>query len=196
MSMLRTVIQIHSAGKTSSKETLIKVNDYLQYNIPPGMFITVMLAIYYEPSKELNFVSAGHNPMLFYKHATKQIVKMNPNGMPMGMPATLETTFENRLEEVTLKLEEGDTFFMFTDGITEASNRDGEQFGMDRLINTLEKQLSNGTAADTSILRRELIAEIDDFSGFIKPSDDITFVLARSMTGGKDLTTETKTIEE
>jgi len=134
--------------------------------------------------------------MLFYKHATKQIVKMNPNGMPMGMPATLETTFENRLEEVTLKLEEGDTFFMFTDGITEASNRDGEQFGMDRLINTLEKQLSNGTAADTSILRRELIAEIDDFSGFIKPSDDITFVLARLMTVGKDLTTETKTIEE
>ena len=196
MSMLRTVIQIHSAGKTSSKETLIKVNDYLQYNIPPGMFITVMLAIYYEPSKELNFVSAGHNPMLFYKHATKQIVKMNPNGMPMGMPATLETTFENRLEEVTLKLEEGDTFFMFTDGITEASNRDGEQFGMDRLINTLEKQLSNGTAADTSILRKELIAEIDDFSGFIKPSDDITFVLARLMTVGKDLTTETKTIEE
>lgn len=196
MSMLRTVIQIHSTDKTSAKETLIKVNEYLQHNIPPGMFITVMLAIYHETDKELNFVSAGHNPMLFYKNATKKIEKLNPNGMPMGMPSTIDTTFESRLEEVTLKLEKGDTFFMFTDGITEASNRDGNQFGLERLMDTLEKQLSSETVVDTSILSNNLIAEIDDFSGFIKPTDDITFVLARSIIDRNDKSTETKTIEE
>ncbi|MBU8932735.1 MAG: SpoIIE family protein phosphatase [candidate division Zixibacteria bacterium] len=196
MSMLRTVIQIHAAHEASAKVTLIKVNDYLRHNIPPGMFITVMLAMYDTAQRKLDFVSAGHNPMLLYRRSSSTIETLNPTGMPVGMPVTLEFSFEDRLEEVSLELEDGDFFFMFTDGVTEASNRDGETYGLDRLTKLFEEQLNGGDATlTTTILGKSLLDALDDFAGFTKPSDDITFVLARSCSPDDGMT-ETKSVTE
>jgi len=196
MSMLRTVIQIHAAHEVSAKTTLIKVNDYLRHNIPQGMFITVMLAMYYASERKLNLVSAGHNPMLLYRSSTNAIEQLNPAGMPVGMPATLETSFEDSLDEVTLELNDGDLFFMFTDGVTEASNRDNHKYGMERLIKLFEEQLNNEkNHPSMTTLSDTLITDLDDFSGFTKPADDITFVLARSCAIGNK-GTDTRSINE
>lgn len=196
MSMLRTVIQIHAAHENSAKVTLIKVNDYLRHNIPPGMFITVMLAMYNAEERNLNFVSAGHNPMLLYRHASNSIEALNPAGMPVGMPTTLETTFEDRLKEISLELHDGDFFFMFTDGVTDAFDRDGNAYGLDRLTNLFRNKLNGGEeATTTTTLSEHLLADLDDFAGLTKPSDDITFVLARSV--GPDKTgVQTQAISE
>lgn len=183
MSMLRTVIQIQAANAVSAKETLVKVNDYLERNIPPGMFITVLLVIYESPTRRINLVSAGHNPMLLYEAATGDVLKVNPAGMPLGMPATLGPSFEERLEQVSLTLEEGDTFFIFTDGITEATNREGRHYGLDRLIDFVGSEVAQGSSEEISSLSKALVSELDDFSGFAKPSDDITFIIARSHLG-------------
>lgn len=180
MSMLRTVIQIQSANAVSAKETLIKVNDYFQKNIPPGMFITVMLVIYESARREINFVSAGHNPMLLYKAGRGEVVRINPEGMPLGMPTTLGPAFEERLEEMQFTMEEGDAFFIFTDGITEAANREGQQYGIDRLINLFAAEMARSARREISSLSKAVVGELDDFSGFVKPADDITFVVARS----------------
>ncbi len=180
MSMLRTVIQIQAENAVSAKETLIRVNNYLQKNIPQGMFITVLLAIYESGSRELNFVSAGHNPMLLYTAATKEIVTLNPAGMPLGMPSTLGVSFEERLEEIRLTLAEGDTFFIFTDGITEATNREGQQYGMKRLLELFRLQMERKAKAEINTVSEAIVSELDDFSGFVKPNDDITFIIARA----------------
>jgi len=133
MSMLRTVIQIYSFNITSAKDIMIKVNNYLKNNTPPGMFVTVFLVIYNVSERAINFVSAGHNPMLYYHCGKKEISKINPKGMPLGLPVAKESAFENSLEEVTLTLENGDLFFIFTDGVTEAIDREGHRFGIKRL---------------------------------------------------------------
>ncbi len=185
MSMLRTVIQIHAGHAHSSRDTLIRVQDYLKQNIPPGMFITIMLAVFDAENNHLNFVSAGHNPMLYYSAASGEVRPLNPTGMPMGIPLTIDTSFEERLEEYSVGLEEGDLFFIFTDGITEASNRAGEYFGMDRLIAFLKERLASDLV-DLKTIRGELVAELEDFCGFSGPADDITFIIARSTgSGGK-----------
>ncbi len=179
MSMLRTVVQIQSQQTKSSRDTLIRVYDYLQSNIPAGMFITIMLAIYDTSEHHLNFVSAGHNPMIYF-HANKgEIVKLNPAGMPMGLPDSFSGSFESRLEEMDLTLHRGDFFLMFTDGITEARNRDGEQYGIDRLIAFMEKRLHYSANLTATGLSEQLIAELGDFSPLSGPADDITFILAR-----------------
>jgi len=179
MSMLRTVIQIQSVNAVSAKEILTKANNYLQNNIPSGMFITVLLAIYESTNREINFVSAGHNPMLLYKADRGEVVKVNPAGMPLGMPATLEASFEEGLEEARIVLEEGDAFFIFTDGITEAINRQGEQYGFDRLTALIATEMVRGGQQEIGSLTKAVISELDDFSGFVKPVDDITFIIAR-----------------
>ena len=178
MSMLRTVIQIHAANSVSARDTLNKVNSYLKENIPPGMFITVMLAVYDADHHRLSFVSAGHNPLLFFSAATGELRALNPTGMPLGVPS-LETSFEDRLEEMTLELQEGDLLFMFTDGITEANNRDGQYYGMDRLTRFMKAQLADQPDIPVKAIRANLIAELDDFAGLQGPTDDITFIVAR-----------------
>jgi sigma-B regulation protein RsbU (phosphoserine phosphatase) len=96
------------------------------------------------------------------------------------MPTTLGPAFEERLEEVQFTMEEGDAFFIFTDGITEAANREGQQYGIDRLINLFAAEMARSARLEISSLRKAIISELDDFSGFVKPADDITFVVARS----------------
>jgi sigma-B regulation protein RsbU (phosphoserine phosphatase) len=182
MSMLRTVIQIQAINAVSAKETLITVNNYLKDNIPPGMFITVLLAIYDSFSREMNLVSAGHNPLLLYRAAEKTVSKVNPGGMPLGMPATLGPSFEESLEEISINLQEGDGFFIFTDGITEANNREGQQFGIDRLEAFIGAELAKGSSDEVSFLSKTLVSELDAFSGYAKPSDDLTFIVARART--------------
>jgi serine phosphatase RsbU (regulator of sigma subunit)/anti-sigma regulatory factor (Ser/Thr protein kinase) len=179
MSMLRTVIQIYSGDAQSARETLIKVHHYLKDNIPPGMFVTVLLVIYDASTRSINFVSAGHNPMLFYRAEKKALLQVNPKGMPLGLPETEGSSFERILEEVTMQLEEDDLFFVFTDGITEAKDRDGVVYGMPRLRELVEKILSEDRPTSVAEFSRLITADIDDFTGFVKAHDDITFIVSR-----------------
>jgi len=182
MSMLRTVIQIYAKSAVSARATLLAVDEYLSKSIPPGMFITVLLGIYDSESGKLNFVSAGHNPMLLFKAGTRQLTKINPSGMPLGVPVTLGRTFGDSLEEVELDLEPGDVVFLYSDGITEATNREGQHYGLERLVEFVQTQLRNGGFPSISNLTKRIVDEIDSFSGFTEQNDDMTFILARTAT--------------
>ncbi|RKX22954.1 MAG: hypothetical protein DRP35_00620 [Candidatus Zixiibacteriota bacterium] len=182
MSMLRTVIRIFADGNKSAKKTLVEVNGYLEQNIPPGMFVTIMMVIYNCKKKSINLVSAGHNPLLFYKEKTKEILKINPTGMPLGIPVTIDSTFEDKLEEITLPLRNGDLFFIFTDGLTEAKNKKNEEYGMDNLFKFVGEQASGKPYKSVAELTNNISMELDSFSGYMNPADDITFIIARYLT--------------
>ena len=180
MSMLRTVFQIQSVDAVSAKATLLKVHGYLSSNIPPGMFITVFLAIYDAADRGLSLVSAGHNPMFLYQGETGRFTTINPAGMPLGVPSTLNGDFHERLEEVNLGLAAGDVFFIYTDGVTEATNREGRQYGSERLMAFFREQISRENEHPISDLSDAIVGELDAFSGFGRQNDDITFIVARS----------------
>ncbi|MEW5796407.1 MAG: SpoIIE family protein phosphatase [Candidatus Zixiibacteriota bacterium] len=184
MSMLRTVIKVHASESRSAREILILVNNYLSDNIPKGMFITVLMAIYSASDHRLELVSAGHNPLLLYRASSRRTSRLNPSGMPLGVPDTQGTGFDNAVEELRVQLEDGDAFILYTDGITEAVNRDGEQYGLDRLEAFMHQRWSNGSAPDVGVLAGELVAELDAFSGYTQQRDDITFILGTTRFSG------------
>jgi len=186
MSMLRTVIQIFAVEEQSAKKTLVRVNLYLQDNMPPGMFITVMLVIYDVSGQKLSLVSAGHNPMLYFKAQTGEVMKVNPSGMPLGMPSTLMQTFEERLDEVHLSLYDGDIFFIFTDGLSETINKQGECYGIDRLFKFIGHQVDSEPSQEVSEISSAITRELDRYAGFAKPNDDISFIIARDKRGDDD----------
>lgn len=188
MSMLKTVIQINALDSSSAKEILVKVNSYLSKNIPPGIFVTVFLGLYLSDKKTLQVVSAGHNPMLFYQASKNELNRVNPKGMPLGIPVLKTNAFEDRLEEVEINLKPGDLFFVFTDGITEATGRDGQQFGMERLEQLIVDKASENKDDTLYDITEKIKGSIDDFTGFDRPSDDITFIIGRYI-----LTTKEKT---
>jgi len=179
MSVLRTAIRIHAKGSGSARDTLIQVNEHLVGNIPSGLFVTVMLAVYHSKSRSMKLVSAGHNPLLYFHASDQSITQINPKGMPLGLSSTLREDFADRLEEITLSLSDGDSFFMFTDGITESTNRDGKQFGIERTIKFLSDAFKAEQPRDLSSVSFDLVQQIDSFTGTGKQHDDITFLLAR-----------------
>ena len=181
MSMLRTVIKIHASRADTAKDVLVLVNDYLTENIPRGMFITVLMGIYNIEDRKLRLVSAGHNPMLLYRAESRRISRLNPSGMPLGVPAMPDTRFEDAVEEVECQIAEGDAFILYTDGITEAVDRDGNQYGLDRLEQFLHERWSAKPSQDITVLTADLINEIDTFAGFAHQRDDITFILGRAV---------------
>jgi sigma-B regulation protein RsbU (phosphoserine phosphatase) len=178
MSMLRTVLRIEAARFGSAKETLVAVNEYLVRNTPPGMFITVMTAVYDVATSRLSVVSAGHTPMLLYSANTGKVSFINPRGMPLGVPVTPGWSFESGLDEATIDLSVGDSFLLYTDGITEALNREGKQYGFDRLRHFFQDLLRSRPAPPASV-SDSLIDAIDNFCGVGKQNDDITFIAAR-----------------
>jgi sigma-B regulation protein RsbU (phosphoserine phosphatase) len=184
MSMLRTVIKIYTQAAKSVREILTHVDEYLSENIPAGMFITVLMAIYDVEKQKLHLASAGHNPLLLYKAGTRRVVRLNPSGIPLGVPVTLEGTFGDALEEIEVCLEHGDVFFLYTDGITEAVDREGRQYGVDRLADFLQDLFSKkGAEVSVKELSDDIINELDGFAGFASQRDDVTFVIGRATVG-------------
>ncbi len=179
MSMLKTVIRIFSVNESSSKKILNKVNNYLAENIPPGIFVTVMMVIYDDSKDNVNFSSAGHNPLIHYQASTERLLLINPKGMPLGISDTLDKSFEETLEERKIVLKEGDLMFIFTDGLNEARDKNGNQYGLENLAKFVGHVASIHENDELSLLCDRIKDEIDSFSGFDNQHDDITFIVAR-----------------
>ena len=86
--------------------------------------------------------------------------RMAMSGLPLGVPLTLDHTFEGSIEEAVIELETGDTFFMYTDGVTEATNREGSQFGLQRLMDFVKQhQGQSGIVYCSSRKQTEQLAD-------------------------------------
>ncbi|MEE8149535.1 MAG: SpoIIE family protein phosphatase [candidate division Zixibacteria bacterium] len=179
MSMLRTVLRIYSQGQSSAKKVLLKTNAYLKDNIPPGIFITAFVILYESDKKVMTAVSAGHNPMLYRNGKSGLIERINPGGMPLGMPGKSEDDFAQSLKEVKIEIGRGDTFLLYTDGVTETSDSEGVQFGIDRLLETFDGVTMSLNGNSVSKLSSKIIRKLKKYSGDKPFSDDITMLLGR-----------------
>ena len=100
---------------------------------------------------------------------------MTPDGMVLGLKFDGGETFARILEEATLPLEPGDLFVLFTDGLTEAMNMDGDCFGDARLIALVEEH-GDGPPEQ---LRERILREIQAFTGPAAQHDDMTMLVLK-----------------
>ena len=144
---------VHSANRN-----LCKGND-------AGMFVTVWAAKLDYDTGELTFVNAGHNPPLLRHQGAWQWLKQK-GGLFLG---TFETA---KYRTSTITLEPGDELLLYTDGVNEAFNADGEEYGNDRL----EAFLAAHTNMHPHILVGSLREEVHNWSAGTEQSDDITML--------------------
>ncbi len=187
MSMLRTVIRIYAAGGVNARDVLLKVNNYLHGNIPPGVFITLYLLLYDSNSNGVSAVSAGHNPLLLWRVGSGRIERINPSGMPLGLPETAGRSFADALEQTEFTLNPGDMFMLYTDGVTETNDENGRQFGIERLEQIITGFPQNGKLLPVKEAAQITQAALTDFAHNKDFSDDITFIFARSVAEDSDV---------
>jgi anti-sigma regulatory factor (Ser/Thr protein kinase) len=100
-------------------------------SLQQGMFVTMFYGALDPGNGRLTYASAGHNPVLHYHAATKQIEYRKPDGVPLGL--FRDGTLKSSLRDNTIDLEPGDLLLESTDGFNEAVNIGGEEFGFGRM---------------------------------------------------------------
>ena len=166
MAMTRTLIRAAAESETNPKNTLEKVNARLAEENPQLMFVTLFLAVFDKRTRRLDYVNGGHNAPLI-RNAVGQVdwVPVESN-IALGILGT--ATFGSQ----SLTLPENATLLLYTDGVTEAENPHGGQFGDERL----RKLLAQGTDRHAKEVVEEVLRGVEDFADSAPQSDDITLV--------------------
>jgi phosphoserine phosphatase RsbU/P len=139
------------------------------YTSQSDTFVTAFYGIYNPADRSLTYSSAGHNPPRLKRCQDGSLALLNGvRGLPLGVVAT------EKYAEKTHQLVPGDQLVLYTDGITEAQNAAGEQFGVGRLDKVLEN-----CKVSVSDLLRSVLDELEEFSAGAAAHDDRTLLVAK-----------------
>jgi uncharacterized protein YndB with AHSA1/START domain len=169
MSNLQAVVKGLAAENTSPKELLEKVNRVMWRNTTEAKFITLFYGLLDVNRKTLQYANAGHNPPVLTREDGVQ-VRLEQGGLIVG-------AFEECVyDQGEIDLRPGDRLVMFTDGLSEAVDGNGEEFGEKRLAEAARcnRQLS------AEALHRCLLDRVTDFCGGEFGDDATVLVIAVS----------------
>ena len=171
MMMAKALVSNEAQDNLSPRDIFCKVNRTLAKDIKRGMFVTAFYMLLDIPTARLTVASAGHNPLLLYRAATKQCVEVNPGGIALGFDKD-GRLFERNMKEEVIQLQRGDRAVIYTDGVTEAMSHSGEEFGEERL-----QAITIQTAMRTSSeYLTTLVNAIQGHAQTDEQHDDITIV--------------------
>lgn len=171
MALGRSVLKtLTLTGDFAPNENLNELNKIIYSDITEDMFITMMHSKYDRKSKTLYYSNAGHNPLVVYRASTDKMELHTVKGVAIGF---LE---EYKYRQGEIQLEKGDIVIFYTDGITEAENKDKEMFGLERLQNVIYKNRDKSPKE----LRKVILEAINRFRKDYEQTDDLTFVILKS----------------
>ncbi len=171
MSKVQGMIQMGAGIHSSPKKILMDVNRRIYSSLDSKSFITMALAKVDTKLNKITFCRAGHLPALIKrKNSTEWLTG---NGIGLGLEEG--SIFDESIEEHQTKLNKGDYFILFSDGLTEAMNQNHELYGEERLQDIVE----NGIFSSAGELKDLLLDDLKDFQAKSKQTDDITIVIVR-----------------
>jgi serine phosphatase RsbU (regulator of sigma subunit) len=171
MMMTKALISYEAQNNLSPRDIFCKVNRTLAKDIKRGMFVTAFYMLLDIPTARLTVASAGHNPLLLYRAATRQCIEVNPGGIALGFDKD-GRLFERNMKEEVIQLQRGDRAVIYTDGITEAMSPEEEEFGEERM-QAITVQCANKTSAE---YLTTLVNAIQNHAQSDEQHDDITIV--------------------
>ncbi len=176
MTVSRTLIRAHAYNHPDSPGAcLTKVNAALQKDNTNVMFVTTFYAILDVKTGVLTYTNAGHNPVHVVRKGGKVETMTKIHGMALAVMEDLV------YKEDQLSLNPGDILFLYTDGVNEAENIQGAQFGNDKLIATLDQYRNLAASELINTMRSDIVT----FANGCPQSDDITMLAIRYLAGNK-----------
>lgn len=155
------------AYDTQSLSTFIeKVNTIFHRDSPSHLFASLFYLDFNERNGSVSFVNAGHLPALLHRNGS--VEETGKGNLALGLANTAA------YHEQKVELNSGDLFLLFSDGLTEAKNEQGEFFGKERLIQLLRTATGTSEQIGSLILRT-----VDRFIGTQKASDDLSLIILK-----------------
>ena len=169
MALSQTVVRVLSTSHASPVDLIASANPIITSRSHSGMFVTLFYGILDPESGSLSFVNAGHNPPFILRAGSLKTEELFASGAALGIFA------DGRFREYTIRLSPGDLLVLYTDGITEARNREGEEFGTGRLMDTV-RELAPKTPQE---IVDAVVSRVMTFAGSEPQADDITILVVR-----------------
>jgi sigma-B regulation protein RsbU (phosphoserine phosphatase) len=173
MAICRSVLRSQAPGNPSPADVLQKVNRQIYPDIKEDMFISMAYVILDYARHTITLSRAGHDAPLLYQRATETVTPIKPPGMVVGIDSG--SVFDRITGDFALTLEKDDCLLLWTDGVTEALDGNGDEFGVDRMVECVRANAPKG-APD---LITGLIDELRSFVGAQPQNDDITLIAIR-----------------
>lgn len=170
MATLQASLRTIAPENAPLADMVARLNRYACAHSLNGLrFTTAVLSEYNPATRRLTYVNAGHNAPIL-RRASGAIETLEVGGMPLGIQSA--TIFDT----ASLDLRPGDALIFFTDGVVEAFNESGEEFGNERWLSAI-RNLPDWDAQQTL---QFLMSRVDEFVGATRQSDDITCLVFRS----------------
>ena len=171
MALTRSVVRASVGGAPSPADGIARANHLICADSTRGMFVTLFYALLDPVTGEATYVNAGHNPPLLHRADRDQVTTLTRTGLALGVVA--DASFEQQ----ALQLYPGDLILLYTDGVTDATDGLGREFGMERL----ERILIDRRAASAIEIMATLEGAIDEFIGSSAQFDDIAILLVKRL---------------
>ncbi len=169
MAVAVTILRTLARHIVDPAEILSRLNDELAQQNPRGMFVTMQCLVFDFEHRRVSGAGAGHHQLAVLSPGRPPRLACPSSGRPAGLMVS------NPIECETFPLESGETFVLFSDGVSEAMNATEDFYGEDRLLMALSA--SAGTSAADTV--ETVLADVRAFVAGAKQSDDITVVAAR-----------------
>ena len=170
MAMCRSNLRSRAPENLSPASVLHAVNRSIFPDITGDKFVSLLYLIAERGSNEITMARAGHEPPILFRKETGEIEVLEPPGLAAGIDEG--PVFKRAVKDHRFKIYPGDILVLYTDGINECENRDGDEYGIERLCDVIRdnNELSSRDLVDT------IISDVKDFSDGMAQIDDITLI--------------------
>ncbi len=169
MALSRTLVRANATGNLTAAAAIERANDLIAEDERANMFVTLFYCILDPKEKTLTYVNAGHNFPLMLRENGNVLIMLEAKGIALGIMPSIE------LEEKEIALRQGDIVVLYTDGVTEAINDKEEQFGVERLVSTIEE---NRNLSASELIKR-IQQAVTEFSQGQPQFDDLTLMILK-----------------
>ena len=143
-----------------------RINEILYENTTADKFVTFFVAVLDPISRKLTYCNAGHNPPLRFSE-TGEVTTLEEGGLIIGMMPGVE------YETETIDIVKGDKIVMYTDGITEAEDKEEVEYGEERLINHIKRNLQ----LSPEELLSSIVDDVNNHAVDLSSQDDVTLLI-------------------
>jgi sigma-B regulation protein RsbU (phosphoserine phosphatase) len=174
MATTRSLISVLAVRQLSPSTVLRSLNLYLGRLIPADMFVSATYAVLNTATGGILFARAGHEPIIACAPHQEPCVLGEGNGIVIGMVD--DETFAQSLRDEHYHVRTGDMLMFYTDGLTEAHNPDGEEFGRQRAA----QLLMHISSLDAQDALQSYVHRVKKFMGNAPMYDDMTIALIKA----------------
>jgi sigma-B regulation protein RsbU (phosphoserine phosphatase) len=170
LSGVRSCLYLLEEELASPAPVFERLNHMVRRTTDKRTYVTLLCAVLDRAAERLEIVSAGHPPMLCFDSKSRQFREVGDGAPPLG------TFLQASYEPVHTPLSSGDLLVFYTDGLVEARNVHGQEYGDARLRKALARAADSRTARE---IRDAVLGDLSNFKGDHEQLDDITLVVVR-----------------